>query len=262
MRYCLTFCLLLSQLFVQAQDNSLFKKELYTSGKDTLHYRILYPENYRKNRSYPVLIFLHGSGERGADNEAQLIHGASLFLKPETRKYFPAIVIFPQCPKDSLWSPYRKISSFADKTLGSLSADPGTPQRLVKELLDSMIAFRHVNARRVYMGGLSMGAFGVYDMLIRYPDVFAAAFTICGGSDIPQMVQRAKKIPLWIFHGEKDTVVPPDADRELYKALTTAGAPDVTYTEFPGVQHNSWDPAFAEPKLLPWLFSNKKKNTR
>ena len=252
---------LLLLLFVSglsAQDLSQFEKKNYIQGSDTLRYRILYPQNYKKNKAYPLVLFLHGSGERGNDNTAQLTHGASLFLKAETRKYFPAIVIFPQCPSGGTWSKYTKIANSNERQFDS-EGEPLLVQQLVKSLIDSLVDNKKLNNRKLYIGGLSMGGMGTYDMLIRYPDYFAAAFSICGGSDVALYTKRAKNIPLWIFHGARDEVVSPASNRELYKALMTAAAPDVTYTEYPDANHNSWDNAFAEPRLLPWLFSNKKK---
>lgn len=252
--YLLVVLLFSSQ--VKTQDLSAFESKLFIAGKDTLRYRILYPENYKKNRAYPLVMFLHGAGERGNDNAAQLTHGAALFLKPENRKYFKSIVIFPQCPSNTSWSKFKRTDG---KITTDSESDPPIPQQLVKALMDSLLLNRHVLERQVYLGGLSMGAFGSYDMLTRYPDYFAAAFPICGIGDIPLLVQKAKDVPMWIFHGEKDPVVSPEPNRELYKALMTAGAIDVTYSEYPGVGHDSWTNAFAEPKLLPWVFSHKKK---
>ena len=102
-----------------------------------------------------------------------------------------------------------------------------------------------------------MGGIGTYDLLERYPKYYAAAFSICGAADTELMVKKAKEIPLWIFHGAKDDVVSPAYSRELYAALKKVNAP-VRYTEYPDANHNSWDPAFAEPELLPWLFSHHK----
>ncbi|MFZ6025451.1 MAG: serine aminopeptidase domain-containing protein [Bacteroidota bacterium] len=256
MRNILLISLLFCGTIVKAQDLSAFQSKLFIQGTDTLRYRILYPDNYKKNRAYPLVMFLHGAGERGNDNAAQLTHGASLFLKPENRKYFKSIVIFPQCPANKSWSKFKRVDG--KMTIDSESAPP-VEQQLVKALMDSMLLNRHILERQIYLGGLSMGAFGSYDMLIRYPEYFAAAFAICGIADIPKLVQKAKEVPMWIFHGEKDPVVSPEPNRELYKALMTAGATDVTYSEYPGVGHDSWTNAFAEPKLLPWVFSHKKK---
>lgn len=252
--------LLLCCYSLQAQDFSAYQKKSFVRNGDTLPYRILYPQNYKKRKAYPVIVFLHGSGERGNDNELPLLHGGSFFLKKNIRKYFRAIVIFPQCPKDSTWSRYqrdpktRELNFFPDP-------EPTVPQALVKNLIDSLADNGIVDTRRIYLGGLSLGGFGTYDLLSRYPGYFAAAFPICGAMDIPRFLERAKNTPLWIFHGALDNVVSPDYDRELYAGLMTRGVTTVTYTEFPKDGHNSWDDAFAEPRLLPWLFSNKKRKT-
>lgn len=244
---------------VSAQDLSLFEKKMYISGTDTLRYRILYPEKYKKKKAYPLIVFLHGSGERGRDNEAQLIHGGKMFLTEENRKNFPAIVVFPQCPKDSAWV---KIKRDNDKRIFLSNASPSTSTKLVKELMDGMVANKIVNKRRIYLGGLSLGGFGTYDMLIRYPGYFAASFPICGACNIPLYMESAGNMPLWIFHGAMDKSVSPESDRELHKNLIARGDKNVTYTEYPTMGHNSWDSAFIEPKLLPWLFSNKNKKAK
>ena len=252
--------LLLFQV-VSAQNNGTYEKKTIINGKDTLRYRILYPLNYKKSKTYPLIMFLHGSGERGRDNEAQLLHGGDLFVKETIRKNFQAMVIFPQCPPDSTWSRFRREKNSAERTFLT-NESPTVPQQMVKQLMDSLIENGEVNSRRIYIGGLSLGGMGTYDLLIRYPGYFAAAFPICGATDIPAFLANRDQVPLWIFHGALDNVVPPTSDRELYKALMTRGHKNVIYTEYPNANHNSWDNAFAEPKLLPWLFSNKKKRVR
>lgn len=241
-----------------AQDLSVFEKKQFIRGKDTLRYRMLYPEKYKKRKAYPLVVFLHGSGERGNDNEAQLMHGGKLFADPRVRSGFPAIVIFPQCPKDSAWARYKRLPDSNEREF-TTGENPTVPQKMVKMLIDSLSEAKAVNNRKIYLGGLSLGGFGTYDLLTRYPDYFAAAFPICGGANIPAYLEQSMHVPLWIFHGGIDNVVTPKYDRDLYKALMTRGIKTVTYTEYPHAGHNSWDSAFAEPKLLPWLFSNKKK---
>jgi len=242
-----------------AQDLNVYKKKQFIRGKDTLRYRILYPEKYKKRKIYPLILFLHGSGERGNNNESQLIHGGKLFAEANIRKHFKAIVIFPQCPKDSTWARNKKTNDPAERIFLPEETPP-VAQQLVKQLLDSFTVNYLADDRKIYLGGLSMGAFGAYDLLCRYPDYFAAAFTICGATNIPAYINKAKEVPLWIFHGAQDKVVPNKSDRELFKALMTRDVKTVMYTEYPQAGHNSWDAAFAEPRLLPWLFSNKKKD--
>lgn len=252
------FFILLSAQYASAQKMDVYEKKLFINGKDTLRYRILYPERYKKRKAYPLIVFLHGSGERGRDNEAQLLHGGNLFLKEMIRKHFPAIVIFPQCPPDSAWARNKRKPNSNERIFLSDEAPP-VPQQLVKQLMDSLLVNKLADSKQIYLGGLSLGGFGTYDMLMRHPGYFTAAFPICGACNIPMYLERAGNTPLWIFHGALDTVVPPGPNRELYKALMTKGGTSVTYTEYPQAGHNSWDSAFAEPKLLPWLFMQKKK---
>jgi predicted peptidase len=243
-----------------AQDLSIFQKRIYVVGRDTLRYRILYPDNYKARKKYPVLLFLHGSGERGSDNELQLVHGGRLFAGDSVRKKHKAIVIFPQCPKDSSWRYMRSrrdSTSMTGRAFTFIDTVPTTPARLVKGLLDSLVQNKIADRKRMYIGGLSMGGFGTFNMLEQYPGYFAAAFPICGGGNTARAAETAKT-PVWIFHGDKDMSVDVQHSRAYYAALQQAGA-DVRYTEYPGVGHNSWDNAFAEKGLLPWVFSKKKR---
>jgi predicted peptidase len=247
-------------VFVNAQDVSSYEKKEFISKTDTLRYRILYPKNYVKSKAYPVITFLHGSGERGNNNEAQLTHGGKLFLNDTLRNEFPAIVIFPQCPRDSMW---RYITSKRDTTSPtgrlidfSMTASVPTPTRLVKMLLDSLVKRKVADAKRMYIGGLSLGGFGTFNMIERYPGYFAAAFPICGGGDTASAKRFAKNTAVWIFHGDKDQSVSVQYSRDYYAALKKLNA-EVRYTEYPNVGHNSWDNAFAEKDLMYWMFRKK-----
>ncbi|MGC4035708.1 MAG: dienelactone hydrolase family protein [Chitinophagaceae bacterium] len=260
MKKTVSFLMLLTGIhFAQAQDFSAYKKEFFIQAADTLRYRILYPENYKKEKSYPLVVFLHGAGERGNDNEAQLSHGGDLFLKDSLRKQFPAIVVFPQCPSDSLWTKAPpKLDTTKAYNLALDTAALTVPERLVKLLMDSLIQNKIADKKRIYIGGLSLGGFGTYSLVIHFPNYFAAAFPICGEANVPLYVKQAAKVPIWIFHGALDNVISPQPDRDLIKALHDAGKKNAKYTEYPDAQHNSWDSAFAEPLLLPWLFSFRK----
>ena len=124
--------------------------------------------------------------------------------------------------------------------------------------MDSLVENKVADKKRVYIGGLSLGAFGTYDLVIHYPNYFAAAIAICGQANVKVYTKQAAKIPIWIFHGAIDNVIDPQPDRDLITALKDIGAKNAKYTEYPNVMHNSWVGAFAEPELLPWLFSFKK----
>ena len=256
------FLLIVFPAYLFAQDLGMYEKKLFINKGDTLRYRILYPKDYIKSKAYPVVTFLHGSGERGNNNEAQLTHGGKLFLNDTLRDEFRGIVIFPQCPRDSSW---RYITSKRDSTAPNgrsidftMTARGSTPTRLVKLLLDSLVKTKVADSKRMYIGGLSLGGFGTFNMIERYPGYFAAAFPICGGGDVNQANRFAKTTAVWIFHGDKDPSVSVKYSRDYYAALKKLSA-DVRYTEYPNVQHDSWNNAFAEKDLLYWMFRQKKK---
>lgn len=241
----------------QAQDISLFEKHLFIQNGDTLPYRLLLPENYDALKKYPVVFFLHGAGERGNDNEKQLIHGAKLFLQEENRKKFPAIVVFPQCATNSFWSNVEfKMENGKRIFLFQEAGEPTKAMILAQELLTAIIKTYPVAKKQIYVGGLSMGGMGTFEMVRRNPKLFAAAIPICGGGN-PATASTLKKTKWWVFHGGKDDVVPPNLSQEMVEALQKQKA-NVKFTLYPAANHNSWDPAFAEPELLSWLFAQRK----
>ncbi|ULQ54231.1 prolyl oligopeptidase family serine peptidase [Flavihumibacter fluvii] len=261
MRSCLLIFFLCTALLREsyAQDLSLFEKKVFVSTKgDTLLYRILYPENYDRSKTYPLVMFLHGAGERGNDNEAQLMHGSKLFLADSNRKNFPAIVVFPQCPLNIAWS-----SVNVDRTKQPLEfrfdyKQPQTaPMRSVLALTQELIASESVNKKRVYITGLSMGGMGTFEAVYHMPALFAAAAPICGGGDGASYNRKTAKVPFWIFHGDADPVVNAQLSRDMVERLKKLKG-KVKYSEYPGVGHNSWDNAFAEPGFLAWMFAQSK----
>ena len=254
-----SICLAMAVL-TRSQDLSLYEKQLFIQGEDTLRCRILTPMNYSPSKKYPVIVFLHGAGERGSDNELQLKWGGNLFIDSVNRARFPAIVIFPQCPANETWARMKRINIPNDSLGGFRTPDTVATKsmQLLLNFLDTLLHNGTIDKKRIYIGGLSLGGFGTFDALQRRPDLFAAAFPICGGGD-PQFVKRyRKKIPIWVFHGDADKTVPVSNSRIMVDALKKAKA-NVKYTEYPGVEHDSWINAFAEPDLLPWLFEQKIK---
>jgi predicted peptidase len=246
-----------------AQDYSSFQKKVYSLGRDTLAYRILYPQNYDTTKQYPLIVFLHGAGNRGKDNQKQLVNGGSLFLKDATRKQFPAIVIFPQCTLNDFWARTRIVNTITDSTPFKFEYLVDVPMNkglnMVSLLLDSLAAIKTVNNTQIYVGGLSMGGMGTFELLWRKPGFFAAAFPIAGGGNPSKVAIYGKGFPIWIFHGDTDPVVDVNDSRTMVDALRAADA-NVKYTEYKGVRHESWNKAFAEPQLLPWLFSQKRNH--
>lgn len=261
MRTCLLLftCLFLLATVSWGQDLSMYRKHWYVHNNDTMPYRLLLPKSYDKNRKYPLIVFLHGSGERGRDNEAQLVHGAALFLRDSIRDRYPAIVVFPQCAQNSYWS---NVVIKMDSVTGQRSfhfGDEGAPSKAMKLLMKLLVQLEdtyHPDRKHIYVGGLSMGGMGTFELVRRKPKYFAAAFSICGGAD-PATAPKLVHTRWWIFHGLKDNVVDPRFSKEMAAALKAAGA-DVRLTLYPEANHNSWDSAFAEKDLMPWLFSKGK----
>lgn len=225
-------------------------------GGATHRYQVFVPAAHASAGKPPVILFLHGSGERGSDNQSQVPVGIGAYIRQHMDD-FPAIVVFPQAPAEAEWN------QVADITFAQLDA-----------------ATREFNADadRTYLTGLSMGGFGTWDYALRAPGRFAALVPVCGGLVIdrrPSMnvaavagatdpyaaaAAKLKHIPTWIFHGAKDDVVPPEFSRRMHAALRAAGASDVRYTEFPDANHNSWDPTYQHtPELWPWLFAQRRK---
>lgn len=259
LKFALALLVMLINFPAMAQGElEAYEHRLYIQHNDTLPYRILYPKNFDTSREYPLVLVLHGAGERGDNNEAQLIYSADLFL--ESQEEYPAIVVFPQCPKDSYWSNVNIVAdengrrTFSFREGGKPTAAMNNLLGLLKELKRS----GQVDENRIYIGGLSMGGMGTFELLRRRPNTFAAAFPICGGGHPATAKKFAKKVPLWVFHGEEDSVVPVEHSRIMAGAIERAGG-DVTLTIYPGVDHNSWVNAFNEPELLPWLFSHEKE---
>ncbi|MDX2304424.1 MAG: prolyl oligopeptidase family serine peptidase [Microscillaceae bacterium] len=233
------------------KDYPEFEKYTFTSPSGTLPYRLLRPMPYDAEKKYPLVIFFHGAGERGKDNLTPLTHIAGLFLNGANRRNYPCFVLVPQCPLDTRWVD-------TDWTLDGhqIPEKPSLPLQLSKELLEETIKNYPVDQQKVYVTGLSMGGFAVWDIIARYPDVFAAAIPICGGGDL-QTAESIKNIPLWAFHGKQDQIVKPSRSREMIIAIRNAGGKP-KYTEYPDAGHGSWKPAYEEPKLLEWLFAQKK----
>ena len=242
-----------------SQNYSLFTKQLFIQKTDTLPYRILVPDNYDPENKYPLIIFLHGSGERGNDNEKQLVHGAELFLRDSIRKKYPAIVVFPQCSENSYWS---NVTIITDPQNGSRTfnyqtdSKPTVAMNLLLNLVDDLRHKYSIQKKKIYISGLSMGGMGAFEMVRRKPNLFAAAMPICGGGN-PATASKLVKTNWWIFHGEKDDVVNPQYSKDMAAAIRNEGG-SAKLTIYPNANHNSWDSAFAESNFMQWMFSNHK----
>jgi predicted peptidase len=218
----------------------------------TLSYRLLKPKDYDAQQKYPLVLFLHGAGERGADNEVQLKHCVRVFAKDENRAKYPCFVAVPQCPDKAKWT-----NVDWNKDAHTQPAQPAEPMRLALEMTAALQKEFSLDPQRLYVAGLSMGGFGAWDVIARFPDKFAAAVPICGGGD-EKTAPLIAQIPIWAFHGAKDPVVKPARTRNMIEAIKKAGgAPK--FTEYPDAGHDSWTQAFNDPALLEWMFAQKKK---
>lgn len=222
------------------------------AGTD-LPYRMLEPLQNDGTRRLPLIIVLHGVGERGHDNCAQLRNGVrELFTPQATRERYPAFIVAPQCPDDQRW-----VDVDWKAPAHTMAANPTRPLAAVIDLIETLKKDLAVDPSRVYVMGISMGGFGTWEILARRPDLFAAAVPICGGADLAT-ARSVAGIPLWVFHGRQDDVVPVERSRGMVEAIRAAGGTP-RYTEYPGVGHAAWTPALSEVALLPWMFDQVRR---
>ena len=239
-------CICSSQAFSQP---SLFSFNKFTNDKgDTLNYRLLYPDA-NPLQKYPLVIFLHGSGERGNDNDAQLKWGVPNFATAANMSLHPAIVIAPQCPLNMSWA---NLSNSKNPAETRLQPTPTKPMELVIALIHQVIKTLPVDSNRIYITGLSSGGHGTYEAIERYPRMFAAAVPVCGEGDASRAASIAH-IPIWIFHGSEDSGVNPMYSLDMITALAKAGS-HAGLTFYPGVGHFAWLAAYSDPLMLEWLF--------
>ncbi|MDD4820617.1 MAG: dienelactone hydrolase family protein [Flavobacteriales bacterium] len=243
MKHLLLIISVMMSITLTAQKAPQYEKRTFVSEKgDTLLYRLLAPEQTLKGLHYPLVLFLHGSGERGADNEKQLTHGGQMFLNPANIEKYPAYVIFPQCPEGKTW----------------VGTDNSNMLATLKELVDSYSALPQIDEDEIHIIGLSMGGHGVFSMVSRYPNLFASATPICGWAK-DELLPLNTKTAFRIFHGDNDQAVSVESSRSAYRTLTKNGNVKVYYTEYPGVGHGSWYQAFAEKDFMKWMYSQRKK---
>ena len=242
-----TFLFCINTKFALSQS-SRFSYNKYIEKGDTLNYRQLFPDADTL-RKYPLVIFLHGSGERGNDNEAQLKWGVMNFATDQNMMQHPAFVIAPQCPEKISWSNFSRTDM-------RLQPTPTRPMELLIGLIHQMVKTSAIDSNRIYITGLSMGGYGTYDAIERYPRLFAAAVPVCGGGDTSRAASIAH-LPIWIFHGAEDPAVNPIYSLNMLQALTRAGA-HPGFTQYPESGHFSWLGAYSDALMMEWLFRQHK----
>jgi predicted peptidase len=236
-----------------AQSFPEFTRAAFVSGADTMQYRLLYPRNYDKHRHYPLVVFLHGDGERGNDNEKQLYAMPKALTDSVGRIKYPCFILAPQCPNKRLWVYFPHFPE-------SLKAmdEPTFPAKWTFQLIGQLITTLPIDSGRVYITGYSGGGEGTFDFLTRRPHLFAAAVPLCSVSDTAK-AGLIHNIPIWAFHGEKDEINDVKYSRMMIAALKTHGG-NPKYTEYPGMGHNIIAKAYQEPGLFDWLFLQRKKD--
>jgi predicted peptidase len=238
------------------QATGFFERTVLVGSTD-LRYQVYLPPKFDPRRAWPVILFLHGAGERGTDGVRQTQVGLGNVVRTDPQRV-PAVVVFPQAPPGTVWAGELAQAALAalDRTTAEFHGDPD----------------------RTYLTGISMGGYGVWVLAFDNPDRFAALVPVAGGivppygrrlpSPVPGTLQaadpyahtaaRLKTVPAWAFHGADDATVPVTESRKIVDALRKAGA-DVRYTEYDGVGHHSWERAYAEPELWTWLFAQRRR---
>ena len=216
-----------------------FAQTEFKDSKGTvLRYAILKPAMLKPETKYPLVVSLHGAGGRGKQKWAVNCAANKALSQPAMRQTYPCYIIAPTVGRDQRWD--------------------GAPLSALMELIKSSLKEHAIDPARIYVTGQSMGGAGTYSAILAEPHLFAAAVPVCGRGQ-PDQAKKIVHIPIWIFHGELDRVVPTQHSRDMNAALKKAGGKP-TYTEYAGVRHNSWTPAYADKKLWEWLFAQKRKD--
>ena len=219
-----------------AQVPDMMKREDFRTSVTLdvdMHYWIYLPPDYEQRDDWPLLVFLHGAGERGSDMEKVKVHGPPKLVAEG--KYFPFVIVSPQCSRFFWWY-----------------ADP------VAELTRKVANSYKIDKNRIYLTGLSMGGYGTWATVAKHPDLYAAIAPICGGGD-PTKVAAHQHVPTWTFHGAREKVVKLKESEAMIEALTAAGA-QPNFTGYPEAGHDSWTETYENPKLYEWFLSHSKKS--
>lgn len=233
-----------------------FQYRVLKQNGHVLPYRLYTPPGIVAGKTYPLLIFMHGAGERGVDNRRQFLRFApfKFWLK------YPCYVLAPECPKQEDEGA-NGGGVWVDTPFGApqheMKEIPTWPMKLAIRVIDSLLRETNVDKKRVYVTGLSMGGFATWELLQRKPSAFAAAMPVCGGGDLAYASYIAK-VPLWVFHGDADSTVPVIRSRDMVGAIKAVGG-EPKYTEYPKIGHDAWTPTYPKEGVWDWLFDQRKK---
>lgn len=223
-----------------------------STSKNSIPYQLFIPTEFEQTQSYPIILFLHGSGERGDDNLKQLSWGVEAFISEEVQSLQKAFVLAPQCPAGKRW-----VEVNWDSTAHDMPVQPSDALQSVWSELSMLQREFPIDGNRIYVIGLSMGGYGTWDLLQRYGNEIAAAVPICGGGDV-KLIDKLVDVPIWAFHSEDDTIVPVQRSRDMFEAVVEQGGQKIRYTEFSTEGHNSWSAPFESMALYRWLFQQSR----
>jgi predicted peptidase len=222
----------------------------------TVRYLLFVPKDYKPTgEKFPLLLFLHGAGESSNDDLNRVkIHGPAKIV--DNRPDFPFIVVSPQCPPTPGYDPLHPPASISPEVKEKLT-HAWKPDELI-QLVDHVTAKLNVDPDRIYVTGLSMGGYGTWRLAAAYPERFAAAVPICGGGDPAALAKPLSKVPIWAFHGAKDTTVLPKESQAIVDAVRQEHG-DIEYTVYPEANHDSWTETYNNPKVYDWLLAHHRK---
>jgi len=212
-----------------------FIKKVMRVGRELRTHVVHLPEGYDAARPWPLILYLHSSGERG-DDLRHTYAGLGLALRRHPER-FPCLVVLPQCPEEMWWTD-----------------DP----RHLEVPFHAALEEYNVDPRRVYLTGISMGGYATWLYGAAHAETFAALLPVCGGGD-PEDYRALRTLPIWAFHGSEDDAVPPEESRRMWDMVHEAGG-DIRYTEYAGVGHESWDVAYGDPEVIRWLLAQRKNS--
>lgn len=247
-------CLMVGGVMGEEKDwRAVFEGKVLEKGERKLPYRLA---TLGEGEKLPLVVFLHGAGERGSDNEAQLKHGVKDLVAWCEKEKKACRVLAPQCARGVWWS--NLDGNFRGGGGLTMKAEPGWGMAMVLEVVDGMVKEGKVETSRIYITGLSMGGFGTLDVISRRPKFFAAAMPVCGGGD-PKQAVKYKDLPLWVFHGGKDNIVPAKLSEDIVEAVKAAGGKP-KHRVYPEAGHDSWTATYSDGEVWKWLFSQIRKD--